>query len=431
MRNPRNCKLKVRAWERQHLAGFCFSSVLVTLLLFQPLYSGASAAVGPRDPFINQILRTLSERAPSDSEMQALTDYLKKHPDDSDSHLAMAQAYNKLGMDGLYAEEISSAWRLSPESLLYLLAALKARVITSDEGKFQELVDEAYNKFQMDPGKLSSLGKLFQANQQIDLSLRFFDRAVAIAPEDREIRLGYCNVLLAKRRYHELLVKVEPLLQSSDSHFLATLLKGIALFNLNRTEEALSYLKMAYSENNKRAEVSEAYYDALMSAGRTREALEPALFTLALQNPRDKHVNVVKAKIQPCVAKASPAQLVEGIEKVRALLPPGQALSFFYFALGDLSDKTGKRIQGSNLYAAGLSQFRYGRAYMRLARDLEILNAASPEQVLELYAQAVILSPEDYEVKASYLRMRERQRTANTDLALKIKHAISSLKYKS
>jgi|694.fasta_scaffold151512_2 tetratricopeptide (TPR) repeat protein len=382
------------------------------------------------DPFLDSMLKALDERKLSEAEMEKVSAYIQKHPDDPDGHLVMSDAYFKLGMTGMYAEELEKAWRLSSNSMLYLLAALKARMISDDPGSFYILVDEAFAKYKNDPKKLNSLGALFQQNNQNALALRFLKRATEAAPDNFEYLGNYCASLLAQKKYKQVIENAQTLYSNPQSKTSGALLLGVAYYNLNVPAKAIAYLSEAYAAAPTHAEIAEAYYDALMSNGRKAEATQVALMALATQPLLGTHMETLKNKIKPLIANASVTDIESGIKKVAAILPPGRALAYFYFALGDLLDKSGRYLNAVHCFSKGLEMDpSFGRAHMRLARDLEILGFRG-DAVKQNYSLAAELTPPgDQEVMARYERMKERSKAEDRDIAGKLKKRFNKMRY--
>jgi len=383
------------------------------------------------NPFLLSMKALSDKRALNSSELEKLSDYIRKHPDDPDGHLLLAHAYNQLGMTGLYAEELEKSWRSSPGALLYLFAALRARALSDDHPSFDRLVDEAYRVYKNDASALSKLGKLFQDNDENTLAARFLGRSLELNKKNLKTLCDYCSSLLALNQYRELISAAGPLFSNEETRSLANLLSGTAWHKLNRPEKAVPLLAEAYREAPDRPEVAEAYVDALLSTGQRSQALQPALMALALQPPFSSHMTVLKAKVKPLIERASISGLEDGINQVCKAMLPGRSLAFFYFALGDLLDKSGRVWEACNCFNKGLSMDQsLGRAYMRLAHDLEILGGAS-DSVMELYKQAATRTPpEDKEVRAKYERMKVRIPAMDKDIAGKLKCVINNLRYK-
>ncbi len=382
-------------------------------------------------PFLVNMKALLNSRAPSTGELEKLSAYIQQYPNDPDGHLVIANAYNKLGMDGMYAEELEKAWRLSPGSLLYLFSALKARAVTDDHPSFDHLVDEAFQSYKNDANTLSKMGQLFQDNNQNTLAIRFLTRAVELDPKTLQLLCSYCYSLLALRRYRELISATAPLFLNEKTRTVANLLRGLAWYNLNQSEKAEPLLAEAYREAPEQAEIAEAYFDILVATGKRCYAVQPALMALALQPPFGKHMIVLKAKVKPIIARARTSDLEDGIMLVNKTIPPNRSLALFYFALGDLLDKSDRVLNAAHCFSAGLFLDRsLGRAYMRLAHDMEILGAA-PDKVMDLYEQAALMSRDDREVMAKYERMKARMPALDKDIAGKIKCAINNVRYKT
>lgn len=389
-----------------------------------------SAATKEHDPFLDSMLKALDSRKLTDDEMQKVSLYIQEHPSDPDGHLVMSDAYFKVGMTGMYAEELEKAWRLSSNSMIYLLAALKARMISDDRASFDSLVNEAYAKYANDPKKLNSLGTLFQQNNQNELALRFLKRASEVDPSHAEYMGNYCASLLAQKQYKQVIENAKALYSNQQSKLSGALLLGVAYYNLNMPGTALPYLSEAYAAAPTHAETAEAYYDALIATGRKREATQVALMALAMQPLFGNHMDSLKNKIRPVIADASVEELQGGIKQVSAVLPAGRALAYFYFALGDLLDKSGRYLNAVHCFSKGLElDPSFGRAHMRLARDLEILGFTGDVIERNYTLAAELTPPGDSEVKAKYERMKERSKIADRDIAAKLKTALNKMRY--
>ncbi len=379
--------------------------------------------------YLENTLNLLSQRNLSKEEMSKLSAYIGEHPADADGHVVLSKAYLRMGLDTLYAEELEKAWHCSPGTLLYFLAALKVYAQGEERAKFDNLVEEAYKCYGSNAKVLGVLGKTFQSNSESELAFRFLKRAIDLEPKNVELLSDYCMTLLAQRKYVQLLSASKALEFDPQIKPLVLLLNGVANYNLHNTKKALEYLSSAYSTNYMNPEVAEAYYDALVQDGNYKAAVRPAILALAMQPIASKHLDTLKAKVKPVLARASDTELKSACEAVLKLLPPGQALAFFYFSLADILDKSGRYLAAAKLFDAGVQIFPYGRAYMRLAHDLEILGTVNDKQILAYYKQAALLSPGDEEVKARYLRMKARIPVGQTDIALKLKLALAAYKY--
>lgn len=383
-----------------------------------------------RDPYLEGMLKTLQEHPPSDAEIEKLSKFIDQHPNDPDGHLVLAAAYGKLGMDGLYADELEKAWFLAPERILLFLSALQAKMLTNDHLGFDRLTNKAYELFKNDAKKLETIGGVFQNSEQNSLSLRFLARALELEPENLKFRASYCSSLLAAKQFKELLKVAAPLSKEKRTNTLCALFQGLSLYNLNASEKALPLLKQAYDEDPTRPELAEAYFDVLMSLGKTKEALPPALIALAAQRPGARHSRLLRSKLGALITRAPKAQLDAEVSQTTKLLPPMQALAFFYFSLADLFDKAGQIRQAKSYFAEGLSIYQVGPSLMRFAHDMEILGD-DPEQVLNFYQTAALMSDADKEAQAKYQRMKTRIQAHDKDIAARLKVLINRCRYKS
>ena len=413
-----------------------FASILSGMLCLSFLAPARSAAepdnglaTHRHDPFLVNMKAVLKNRAPNEDEMSRLNLYMQNHQGDPDGHLVMANAYNQLGMDGMYAEEMEKAWRLSNSSLNFLFASLKARALADDHCGYENLVEKAFQTFKNNADMLSKTGQVFLESNQSKLSLRFLSRARELNPQDMQLLCSYCSNLLALRRYRELLSAATPLFAQERTRALANLLSGTAWYNLNQPEKALPLLARAYHLAPNQPEIAESYFDALIACGKNSQALQPALVALSLQPPFAAHMSVLKAKVKPIIARAKTEDLDNGISQVAKTIPPTNSLAFFYFALGDLLDKSDRIRNASYCYYNGLTiDPSFGRAYMRLAHDWELLGGP-PDKIINFYEKAALQTRDDKEVVAKYERMKARKPSLDRDIAAKVKFVINNIRY--
>ncbi len=389
----------------------------------------SSSGLSKRDPFLESIMKGLQDRRANPEGLKKLSAFISEHPNDADAHLVLARAYMTLGMDSMYVEEIEKAWRLSPNQITFLLVALRSRSVAHDSAGFESLAEEAFKTYHDNAKKLVLLAKSFQGSDQPELALKFFQRAHQLDPQVHKILSSYCAALLAKKQYAAVLIEVKPLLADKESSAFAELMSGIALYHLNAPEKALPLLQKACAANPTQADVAEAYFDVLLALGKRQEALKPGLVALAMQLPMSERFDELKKKILPVVLVASAANLKDGIDYVASLHPSTMQLAYFYFGLGDLLDKSGKIVSAIECYANGLKiDEGFGRGYMRLAHDLELLGR-DPDQILSFYEKAASYTPSDPEVVSRCERMTTRVRASGKDIAGRMKGVLNSFRY--
>ncbi|MBX9722415.1 MAG: tetratricopeptide repeat protein [Candidatus Obscuribacterales bacterium] len=381
------------------------------------------------DPFLENILSSLDKRKATPNDLESLSTYIKENPSSPDGHLVLSRAYFSLGMDNMYAEEMEKAWILSPTHVSFLLAALKAQTVWNDSASLKSLVDKSLEVYRDNVRMLLILAKQFQAENRPAVALRFFERAHQLDPQNRNVLKSFCTLLLSRKEYARVLSESRPLLSENDPTCFAQLLTGLAYTGLGSPEAALPFLEKAHLQNPSQAEIAEAYADCLVALGKTKEALQPSLVALAMQTPYAGRTEEIKLKIRPLISLAKTAELKGAIQTVVKLNPPANQLAFFYFAFGDLLDKSGKVSLASGCFTDGLNlDGSFGRGYMRLARDYELLGKDS-DLILNLYQRAVENAPDDKEVQSRYERMKSRMLSSDHDIAAKLKAAINSVRY--
>ncbi len=384
-----------------------------------------------RDPFLEKMMQSLQKRKPTEAELERLSQFIKQHPNNADAHVLLAEAYMQLGMDGLYAEEMEKAWQLAADALIYLLAAMKARVIANDRAGYERLIERAYAAYSNDSKSLRTLSIFFYSNKEEKISFRFLEKAYLVNPDDLSLRVDYCSALMASGRFKEVLETTKALAKDERTAELASLFDAVAYSKLNQYEKAIKLLSALYKEKQGDPLIAEAYFDALSGSGNGAKALEPAMVALALQALFVQNLDRLKIKIKSALKQASALEIAACASRVDELLHGGRPLAFFYFALADLLDENSRIPEAINYYAKGLEQdSSLGVAYMRLGRDLEIMGAP-PETVMSFYKTAAAGTPDDPEVSARYLRMKARMPAMSKDFALKLKHLFNQFRYRS
>ena len=407
-------------------------SLISTAVFSGACYAAAEVQTSEQapDPFLVTFKDSLKRRDPNPADIAKLNEYIEKHPNDGNGHMVLAYVYDKLGMDGMYSSELEKAWRLQPETPSFLISALKGRAVTNDKRHYQSLIEEGFQKYKNDPKNLIKAAELFHSIKENEVAVRFVEQALKIDPKNVEARCNYCTYLLALSRFHEAIDASEPLLSDKTTATLATLIQGVAWNGLKNTRRALPLLEKAWHEAPTELQLAKTYVDALIAEHKYKQAVEPAMMVLAFQPPYGKHLNAVKDEIKPVIERASAADIQANLAKISKMIPPGKTLAFFYFALGDLLDRSGKILAAANCFQEGLSMDdSVGRAYMRLGHDLELLGA-SPDSVQKLYQQAVLRTGNDKEVVARCQRMTARLPVMDRDIAGKIKNLINSVRYK-
>ena len=383
-----------------------------------------------RDPFLERMIREVAAHKPSETEMAEIADYVSKHETDSDGHLLLADAYFKLGMDGLYAEELEKAWKLNPKAMMYLIGALKARAISGDTENFDRLVEDCFKTYAHNVNDLNTLATLLQMNKQDALAIKFYKRAMQLDPSNLHILEDYCSSLISLKQYSEAITAAQKLHKNPQFEDHAALVEGLAYFNLNQTKKAIPLLKKAYLAHPNSPLLAQSYYAALMTDGQIKEAVVPALMALAFQpllSPAD--LDTVKSNIRPVIRKASPKDIEEGIAAVKKNMQQGRALAYFYFSLGDLLDKENRVRQAIECYTEGLAiDNTFGRAYMRLGTDMALMGA-SPSITRVFFEQAALRAPSDQQVLSKYFRMKERSKVYDQDIANQLKGRFNQLRF--
>ena len=391
------------------------------------LHSSPKASLLKRIPD-SALLSALSdkmEKGPLSSEdTELIARYIEQHPNDPRGHLVMGRLYQLSGLEKLDIAESISAWRLDRSDLATFLAAQAAASKANETELYDELMNEALRVYANDGKMLVTIAVINQKRGEENSARKFLEQAVKIDPHDAETKSLYLSALMGQKRYGDLVRGAQELRKTSPGiryRGLATIFEGIGLLRLHQPARALPFLEKGYMLNPRNLDLVEDYFDALLSVRQYEKAVAVGFVAMALQPPFGSRLDVLKKKIEPVILKVPISSINGGIARVHQIVKHQGQLAYFYFALGDLMEKTHHYRKAEQCFVEGLNRDdSFGRGYMRLAKVKETLGD-DPDVCLDLYRLACEKDPHDLECKARYARAKTRNASVRRDLARRFK----------
>ena len=345
------------------------------------------------------------------------------NPNSSTAHALLSIVLKKNGYAELACEQAEQAWRLNRGEPRLLLAAIKGRIESGFENEGLKLAQEGATSYAHDYDTLLQLTILMQLQKQHESALKIIELAERLKPGKPELLLARVQSLLASGLFDQAEEPARRLVAIKQTTAPGLLALAKIAQHRSLSAQAEQLLKRAYELAPQDAEICRLYFQVLSDSGQHLQALEPGLLAVAVLTGGAQAKQIKLTIIDHLDSEKLP-QLHIAANCVAKRLPAAKQLSFLYFCLGDICDHIDETVVAIKYYQLGLQvNPSYGRAYMRLARDLE-KTGQPPSGLTPLYAEAARLSPRDNEVQQALLRNEVRTRGQGRDIAGRLKSAL-------
>lgn len=362
-------------------------------------------------------VRTAAGERPTQKEVDDLAARVEKNPNDIDAHCALASCYERLGLPELASEQYAIAVKLAPNNPQMWLVRAKQELKSGQTKQAIKLIQAAHDRFGDDPEVLFWFGNMLAAQAQNDNAEFTYKLALEKNPNIEGLRSALGQLCLEQARYGDALVLANQELRLYPTFPLAFKVKGIALMGLSKPDQAIGPLRIAYQAYHQPT-LARSYAHAAIWNGAYEEALDPAISylnsssTLNANDPASKDLLLT-------IMRHVPKSKIYGV--LPDLLQKQRANPAFYFALGDTLDRAGYNDLAIDLYSLGLRlEPRFARGLFRLGRDYEVVRKDYPA-ALFLYEQAYKLSPQDPEIQEYLVRLEDRVKNRDNDIAWQLK----------
>ncbi len=353
-----------------------------------------------------------------------VVDFSGAHPRVSLGHALLSSVLKNSGYEVLSCDEADEAWRLNRDEPKLLSSAIKMRFDRGYEEAGLALAAEGAEYYRNNYDMLLRLIVMLQVvEKQPLMALKLIDLAEKLKPGRPELLLIQVNSLLDAKLFDEAEEPARQLAALSRTRALGLQACGKIWHHRGNNAKAEKYFREAYELANSDPAISSNFFEILTETGKHVEALEPGLLALAVYTGGTE-AKQMKKIIVSHLRRSDLHRLAKTTQLVAQRLHTAKELSYLFFSVGDIADNLGGIHHAIAYYQIGLkANPTYGRAYMRLARDLE-RSGESFETVTFLYAQAAQLAPKDREVQLALARNESRGKSSSNDLAYRIKSSI-------
>lgn len=404
-----------------HLVG-----IMILALLFQTPQATARPLPDHQTALENRFHDLCKQTSFSEGDKSFVIAFAMHHSNDSAAHALLSAILVQSGFTGLACEEAERAWSLNPDSMQLLVAAIKLRLNNRFEKEAFHLALNGAVHFQNDYVRLSSLALLMQVENQHEAALTIVTMAEKLRTGAMDICKIKVNSLLALHRYNEARLPAAILASYTGTRTQGLLAQASIQEHAGEHQTALNSLRTAFSLSPTDPEVCKRYFAALSKANLHAAALEPGLVAMAA-NAGYLESKQIKLTIVSQLGPGDVARLTTTCNAVAGRLADLKQLSALYFLVGDICDKLQATDRAIAFYRLGIAvDPLYGRARMRLARDLE--KAGTPSTAVStLYAEAATLCPSDKEVRQALQRNTDRVKLESKNIGGRVKDLFRNL----
>lgn len=384
----------------------------------EPLFASKAAEKTSNEIRFAQLAQSKPE-ALTEADGEFIVTYCQTHSHSSAAHALLGLYLQKAGYYSLACDEAALSWRLNRNEPGLAYSAIKVLVDNSMEPEAGELAMEAMKHYRHNYQNLLNLIVVLQVEKQHEVALKVLQAAQQLRPDQPELLLMHIHSLVALDRFDEAEAPATRLTQWQATRSSGLLALGQIWQHRKNNEKAATYLRQAYALSKTDASICKTLFQVLTESGLHCEAREPGLMAV-VKFTGAPEAKQMKKTIIANMRKYDLRRFESTAETIAYRLAEPKELSYLFYSVADIADNLGGVRHAIGYYQLGLkTNPNYGRAYMRLARDLEKVGM-EPDRVSYLYTQAMHLAPQDKEVLASLSR-NEMRSQGTRDFASRLK----------
>ncbi len=354
--------------------------------------------------------------------IEKLGHVVERDPKNARAHFILGRALDMAGYASLAELEFRKADELDPTRPGALLELFQSKLDAEDRVGAYKLLGYMAYRFPEDPAVLYMQG-LYEFSQGRNQKAE--DKLNQALHSPRAVT-GVKSMIAALRinqgRYADAIKLADDDLKVKPDHFYANLMKGQALFLSGHPSQAVPYLKKAYEERSTHPGIAELLSRSYQAQGFYADALEPALYQMALTT-KQEDMERVKKRVAYLERFLNASQTANVAAMARRRLGGRAEGPRLYFGLADVLDRLGRRREAIATYEKGLLEDpRLARGWYRLARDFEAAGDMGSAAIS--YRKALDLAPQDTQIVLSALRFSNRLENSKRDVAWQIKQLL-------
>ncbi len=387
----------------------------MAILMSPPLQSTLASlpvkAAG--QPELDQIEQRINEAAIAKDDADKLTAYSQDHINDPRAHVLLGRLYSSYNFGEMASQEFEAALKINRDQPDVWILLINEKYRHTKLTDAERLMKEAEALFPTNPRLLLAKGSLLiHLNRPADAQKQL-EKALSLRQNDPIAYASLSEALYNQSRFSEALESANKALALRPDYPDAHLRRALALLKLKRDKEALASLSNGYKYGPFHRELVTLYANESERQGNYVIALEASLGKMGLDVNFDELLGDDKDKvidmIDLCQTKGvNEEEVLKTIQAVSSKLKGTGHQGKYFFCLGDIYDAFGKREIAMGFYQQGLQvEPTYGRAWLRLGRDLELIH--KNEEALDCYRKAIKYKKDDPEIIEQLRKLESRR----------------------
>jgi len=364
------------------------------------------------------------DRNVSEGNFKELEGYLETNPRDSRAHLYMGMILERMGLKEQALPQLRMAVEYGPDNPDALVELCKKEISEGRPNTAIGLLNEGIRKFPKNPKILFMVGEFLTEQKEPGFAKDVLERAMAM---DRDHTLIGLPTSLARINLDLNLMRAV-LLASMDLKKLpgydrALRVRGVAYKRLGRHRDAVNDLSKVFAHDPNVLPLDDALSESYYWLGEYKNALDPALYIVALTAAPDIDNPIATGRIARIMKKLPPKELESILDdNVKMIQTRLETLDVFYYQVGTALDKINRPDLAMEYYRKAIAANpELVGAYYRLGVDLELYKK-DLDGALEYYTRAHNLRPWDNEIGLAQMRLNDRIHNRDSDIASKWKH---------
>lgn len=300
-------------------------------------------------------LETKAEYKISDNLLSRIEHALEANPSNNVAHTALALCYDRLGLPDLANREFEIGSTDAPDDPTALLKLIRTKVHQGENKSATALLKLAYRKFPKNAEIMFWYGNYLRSCDKNSEASELFARAKTTNQTILGLGSALAETSLERGLFEEAIRDSDQDLKLDKSFPLANELKATALASLCRYDQAIKLFSVAYAQAPFRPGLSEKYAYACYWNGLYRQALEPALVSLALSSysaANNLPAKTLLLEIIPRLPKTTAAQIITGANHK---MDRAFRAANYHTAVGDVLDVVGMHDQAIEQYQVAVS----------------------------------------------------------------------------
>jgi tetratricopeptide (TPR) repeat protein len=380
------------------------------------------------------ITRRVEDSSASEQDLNKLSEFIAREPNNAKLHYLLGFYMEQKGFEQLALDSYDRAIKCDSgfKPAHYQRCLVLLRVDDLEEGmKEMQLCEQL---FASDGDKLFRIGQALEQCGKRDDAKRLYQKSTLSGHKERGRGVTLAKIRLQQGKWDEALEAVEWDLKNNPNDGPGNLVKAEILLRAKRDEDAMACYLRAAKGGPCADYTAMTVAQKFLERKRYADALTASLFGLLCPPKDPAELERTKAQVSDLIVRLPEKETQRALESVSLDVQKLRRCRYFRLALGDIFDRLNRPQRAMEQYQLAIHDCSspmmdnniLARGYYRLGRDYET-KFRNHREALDLYRRANMISPNDREIQANYIRLTTRMKNRKNDVSAHIKDAWYSL----